>query len=210
MIINPRITFTPDFSGATAVNVDLPETVTRYRVGPATDRSQAVSLGRKAYSVTHSAWWECEVEIKSIRPTETLTLATIIAWQTHALAGGEFSFALDRDQTFDETLAVAASQGDTQLEHTTTTVTIASGDWLCLEEVNDPFLYEWAQVATIDSSVDITLVEQINHDLSIGAIVRHRDYWPSCILSADRPVLVERDAGRGVCFDLRFKFESLR
>ena len=135
-------------------------------------------------------------------------LASLHVWLSHVGQGGTFALALDSDKDDETTLTVATVQTDTSL--TVASISgFASGDWIYLEDVDDPT--KWCETRITSAPTGSTIpIRRKEWGMGIGSIVRHKDYFPKCVV-VGQPEFRERDAGNGAyLWDLSFTFRTVR
>ncbi len=135
-------------------------------------------------------------------------LASIHVWLSHVGQGGTFSLALDSDNDDETTLTVATVQTDTSL--TVASISgFALGDWIYLEHADDPT--KWCETRITSAPTGSTIpIRRKEWSMPIGSIVRHKDYFPKCVVVGD-PFFEERAAGGGAFrWDLAFTFRTVR
>jgi hypothetical protein len=203
-----RITYTPS-GEVNPVAIDF-----RYRgfskLSGGTEGQGALHVSRSgvAYRQLWDTFQRFDVELNALRPTSAPDLfEALSAWWSHCLAGGEFAFALDADQAASTTLASSAAQGAVALA-VVSGAGIAGGDWVWIEQT--PAKFQKARVRSVASNT-VTLYEPLPRGYASGSIVRHAEYWPTCVVLDAADPLVERDAERGAnVWDLRFSFRTVR
>jgi hypothetical protein len=206
----PKITYTPtDESSSETVN--FPHMPFRFQGYPRTTGVTRVSIGGAASSVVYDAYTEYRLEVRSFSPnTDAQFFADISSWWSHAAQGGEFAFALDKDNELDTTISSAAAQGDTTLSVNSTT-TLATGDWILLEDADNPEKFDIRNVTAISGST-VTVNSALTYGFASGSTFRHYEYLPACVVTdPGTPPLQEREGGRGNRrYDMLVTFRSVR
>jgi len=223
----PHILFTP-VGSAVELDLDL-EGGVRATAGPfvelaggrRSDSVTSVGHGGQAVTVVHDAWFQYRAQFAPLTdPWTTGTGPTqpaqhwhkLHAWISHTQLGGLFTLRVDNDLTWADALTNAETEGTTTPVEVADTTGVASGEWLFIEDADNPVRCEFNRVSAVPGGTSLTLARGLAYDYAAGSVVRHRELFVDCLrLAADRTPLVERRAGRGPnAWDLRFEFRTTR
>lgn len=216
---NPRIYYTPN-TIQKAVNFGTFDVhLVELAGGFASDLQLHVGVGGKSVGVSHDAWFEYLVQFTPLKfPWHTVTGAPtgglgglwlrLMDWIAHTQRGGLFDLRIDTDKNYEQTMTNAEAEGSTQLEMASTTG-MEADDYLFLQHLDNPFKREYVIVDTVDSGTQVTLKRGTTWDYVAGSYIKARELFTDCIrLDAHRSPLIERRAGRGPVWDLRFRFRT--
>ena len=210
-----QIKFTPA-GESTEVTLDLTELaggISRlegFRVAGDVDR--VVSRGGKAKTVVHEEpffEYECDVPLfnRDNASGGTYWFSILTQFLSHADRGGGSKFLLDSGNTLDTTISTNATQGAASVSVNDTT-SLAAGDWILLEDSDDPTKYESQRVASVGAS-SVTVEDTLAYGFVSGSVCRHLEYFPACIVT-ETPELIEREGGRGIGFEFSLEFRTVR
>jgi hypothetical protein len=178
------------------------------------DSASVDTEGGRRVTLTADVWHEFDLEVDAVSQVlNTNVWNHLHQFVGHVLAGGEFAFEYDSAKVANTTLSVAASRGNS-------TITVASasgisdGDWLYLENLDEPRKNQVVRVSGAPAGSVITITQFILVALPIGSVCRHWQYFPKCriVEPIDRNVsFVERPAGQGVSlWDFAMRFRTFR
>lgn len=119
-------------------------------------------------------------------------------WFEWARKGGTWTFAWDSGEVVNTTLTGAEAAGQTVIGLTSTTGIDAGGLYIIRSQTH----MELVKVNTVDSAVQVTLAETLNHDYSTGDRFRSERYWPAQLVSNVNPI-IERPP---LWYDVEFDF----
>jgi hypothetical protein len=208
-----RITWTPisHGSGTRTLNLGTHPILFKWQGFIEGDVARERSKGGIEVTRAFDCWHEFKVEQEQVGPENDAEMFNLLtAWSSHALRGGEFTFALDSDDVTDTLMNGAHATAVTSLTLDTTTG-MEAGDWLYIEAEDSPFVYERNKVDTIDTGTTLTLLYGLRYDYPDNSIVRHADYLPVCkMIPQQKPPFFEREAGRGIAWDLEFTLRTVR
>ena len=127
---------------------------------------------------------------------ETLrrNLLQFIAW---AEAGNSWTFAIDSAEQVNTTLTATEAAGSTVIGLTSSTGVDASGFYVIRSLTH----LELVKVATVDSGVQVTLTETLNHAYVTGDRFRSELFWAGLLTSAQ---VVDQGNGLHWSFELEF------
>ena len=195
-------------AGTNSVRLGTHPVLTNLRGWPVMDTSQSISVGGKAVSVVHDAWHEYDVEVRALNISDDSQHSRISAWLSHAQGGGEFGFVVNSDEDEASTLSGVEVAGQTVLSVTDTTG-FAAADWVYLEDADDPTVFQRVKILTVDSGVQVTIEEALDHSFASGSVFRHAENFPACVLL--KHDFRERPGGKGAnLWDLKFRFRTVR
>ena len=206
---DPVLRWVPDGESATE-SAAITRQVSVFQGGRNDVAESSISVGGKAVSVVEDSYDMFEVELKGINPTSSAVFfSDLWSWWGHAGRGGEFEFGLDSADTLNTTTSAASTQGDTTISLTSVS-TLAVGDWIMIEDADDPTKAERRRVTAI-SSLDVGVNAGITYGFGAGSTVRHAEFFPSCVVLSTKMPFTERDAGRGGrLWDLKFSLRTVR
>lgn len=195
-------------AGTQTVTLGTHPVLTNFRGWPMEDTQQSISRGGKAVSVVFDAWHEYDVELRALPITGHALHSQLFAWLSHAQGGGEFVFTIDSDADEASTLSGAEAAGQTVLS-VTATAGFSAADWVYIEDLDDPTVFQRVKIQTVDSGVQVTIEESLKHSFVALSPFRHAEHFPSCVLLKQR--FRERAGGKGAnLWDLEFKFRTVR
>jgi hypothetical protein len=174
------------------------------------DVVRSVSKGGVAVSVVWDTFAYYDLEFRGFGPVnQAAFFAGLTSWWSHAGAGGIFQFLMDGTKTADTTTSATMTQGATTFS-VNSTATMATGDWIHIEDVTDQSKWERRSITNISGST-LTVNTGVTYGFGRGATVRHVENLVRCIAIDKEAPFVEREAGRGPnLWDLRLKFRTVR
>jgi len=195
-----------DFSDVTSAAPPFEE----FRGEPVRIGSTQVSHSGQAVSVFHS-----QITVYSVRFIPLTLPGTDLdfyarLWQfiAHAKAGGQFSFAVDSAKDSATTLSAQAAAGATSLTVVATTG-MSVGDVLYIEHLTDTSKWEKNVINALPGA--ITLEQAVVETYPASSIVRHHEYFPTCVITDPSGMLLEKQAGQGANrYDFAFSFAAVR
>lgn len=209
----PYITFTA--GGSRTITFDtIGAVLTKFVGGDEADRHVSVSVGGKPVTVINDVYWTFAVKIASVPFPVSATdsaradLANLHGWISHTKRGGQFTFAVDSSTYYTTTISANAAAAATSLTvNSTSGMTV--GDWIHIEDTDDPTKWEKLVITNISGAVLTT--PGLDWAYTTGSTIRYHEYFPACILADDGPILKEREAGQGAnLWDLEFVFRTVR
>lgn len=206
---NPTITWTAK-GESTASTLTLPRQLSLLQGYSATDGEVVVSRGGVACSVVHDAHEQYEMSLPAFGPElNPEFFADLTSWWASASQGVTWALALDGSKSANTTTTVASSASAVTLS-VTSTASLATSDWLFVEDATDPTKRERRQVSSV-SGANVILTRALSFGFAAGSTLRHAEYWPKCLALSRDPPFAERAAGQGSrLWDLRLLFRTVR
>lgn len=171
----PRIVFDGN-------NLNFPEQLTRFRPEPRVSRAQHTSDAGKTESLFRFRRDEIEVELASF--TDDVFRNELVAFWAFASRGELFSFAFDRDDTVDTTIATSpVAKGATVIEVASTTGILDDTNYR-LRSAAGGLNEEIVEVLSV-SSPNVTLKVGTKFAYAVGDVFRSRFFYPSMKLPDD-------------------------
>lgn len=115
-----------------------------------------------------------------------------------AMSGGTWYFARDGSNLVLTTLSANEIAGQTVISLTSTTGIVAGRQYVIRSETS----VEVVKVLSVDSGVQVTLVEGLNFEYASGSRFRAEQYWPAR-LDSNENILIERPP---LWYDVDLKF----
>lgn len=106
-------------------------------------------------------------------------------WFQYSQGGGAFTFARDSAKTVSTTLTGAEAAGQTVIGLASTTG-LTAGDTCVIRSKLDG---EVVKILTVDSGVQVTLVEPLDSSYASGSRFRHEQYWAGRLMGARNPII---------------------
>jgi hypothetical protein len=181
-----------------------------FRGEPVRIGATQISHSGQAVSVVHSQVTVYAVKFIPLKLPGTDLDFYARLWQfvAHAKAGGEFSFAVDSAKDSSTTLSAQAAAGATSLS-LTSTAGMSVGDVLYIEHLTDKSKWEKNVINAIPGAV--TLEQAVVETYPASSIVRHHEYFPTCVIGDPYGMLLEKQAGQGANrYDFAFSFTAVR
>lgn len=108
----------------------------------------------------------------------------LLQWLMWAEAGMPWTLARDYTDMVLTTLTGNEAAGQTVIGLTSTTGIVADRQYVIRSEVQ----LEVVKVLSVDSSVQVTLTESLNHPYSTGDRFRTEQYWPGRLIENKNPI----------------------
>lgn len=182
--------------------------ITRWRGWQETDRRTTFTVGGSAVSVVNDSWFEFEIRCESYDAYGGVdtNMDTVSGFLGHFSNGGEFR--IERDAVNGDTATTAAhTAGGNQFSVSAGGV-FAAGDMIYVESGANPLIWQQFILNSKTPSL-LTVNGQSDYDFPSGSPVRSQKILPKCVgLKPYR--FSERDAGKGVGYDLEFSFRTVR
>ena len=170
-------------------------------------KKQTVSKGGTVVTVIEDTHFRYVLETNPINQA-----AKPDAWQrissfvNHAQVGGLFQYQFDENNDLDTTLSSGVAKGATSLT-LASTASLNVGDYIHIEDVDDPTKWEYREVDVVASP--ITIAQGVSYGFGSGSKVRDWQNFPLCV--ALDVTFEERRAGRGVnVWDFGLTFRTVR
>lgn len=165
-------------------NVDIPEEVHRIEIRYPDARIYNVAVSGASEVLTLRSEVVAEVEWQMMQFPNAADYdlhRQLQAWWRHALQGGVWSFARDRNKIVHTTLSVAAVAGASSVVVTSATGIVAGQQYLIRNDVRSQLV----EVASIASAPTITLTENLLFAFDAGAIFRDEYYLFGEVIDAE-------------------------
>lgn len=181
-------------------NIDLSNDAYRLQI----DYPRAVLTNRSASGLfeTLNVKAECRVSVGfrnflNSNATDATLKRNLQQWLMWAQAGLAWTFAWDSAEVVSTTLAGSEAAGQTAIGLTSTTGIDVGG----LYVIRSLTHIEVVKIASVDSAVQVTLTETLNHDYSVGGRFRSERYWPARLASTKFPIIESPPLWYGLEFD---------
>lgn len=132
--------------------------------------------------VVHALGWRSFVNATAADATLKRNLQQWFSW---AQRGGAWTFARDSGDMVLTTLSGAEAAGQTVIGLTSTSQIVAGRQYVIRSLVHA----ELVKVFTVDSGVQVTLVESLNHGFAAGDRFRSYEYMPARLISNANPIV---------------------
>lgn len=163
-------------------NLDFPEQLTRFRPEPRVNRVQHTSDAGKTENLFRFRRDEIRAELANF--TDDAFRNELVAFWAFASRGEVFSFAFDRDDTVDTTIATSpVSKGATTFAVASTTGILADTNYR-MRSAAGGLNEEIIEVQSV-SPPNVTIKVGTKFAYAIGDIFRSRFYYPSLVLPED-------------------------
>jgi hypothetical protein len=176
------------------------------------NRKQSFTAGGKPFTVTHGVFNLYKVRVTPLGPYRSAAHRAIWSWLTswwsHASVGGTFTFS--RNSTKLTSALTLASVAETATSISCTSTGFTADDWVWLEDAADPTKNCARQVASTTTG-SVAVADAVGSAFVTSSVIRHLDYFASCVCLDDEAPFNERDAGKGAnLWDLEFIFRTAK